>query len=239
MTGDEDWSIRANFAGSEQLLQSPKLLYWFTQNLDPTAASPRLRPLPIGVDFHTISNGPQWGEPRATPAEQEAALVALRAHIAPTGARMLKAHADFHFNLHSSPLWGDDRRTIQSVLQASSAVHFEARPLSRSELWREKTRYAFAVSPHGKGLDTHRTWESLLLGNIVIVKASSLDVLYEGLPVVIVQDWGDVTPANLARWRDQHAASFASPGVEERLTNRFWVDRMRQLTASALRAGVP
>jgi hypothetical protein len=58
--------------------------------------------------------------------------------------------------------------------------------------------------------------------------------LYEGLPVVIVQDWGDVTLRNLARWRDEHGSAFGSPGVEERLTNGYWVERMRRLTAEAL-----
>jgi len=236
VTGDEDWSIPTSFAGSEQLLESPKLLLWFTQNLDPAARSPKLHPLPIGVDFHTISNGPQWGQPRATPAVQEADLAAMRAQMPPAEARLLLAHADFHFNLHPSPTWGDERRSVQSVLQASPAVHFQAREVSRSELWREKMRHAFVVSPHGRGLDCHRTWESLLLGNIVIVKASSLDPLYEGLPVVIVRDWREVTLANLARWRDQHAGATTSPEVEERLTSRFWMERMRRMTAAALAA---
>jgi hypothetical protein len=123
---------------------------------------------------------------------------------------------------------------VQSLLQQSPAVHFQERMVPRSELWREKTRYAFVISPHGNGLDCHRTWESLLLGNIVIVRTSSLDPLYEGLPVVIVQHWGEVTLPNLERWRDEHAPAFGSPGVEERLTNRYWVERIRRPTARRL-----
>jgi hypothetical protein len=104
----------------------------------------------------------------------------------------------------------------------------------RLELWREKTRYAFVVSPHGNGLDCHRTWESLVLGNIVIVKRSSLDPLYEGLPVVIVDDWREIQHQNLLRWHAQHSASFAEPAVQERLTNRYWIARMRRAVAERL-----
>jgi len=52
----------------------------------------------------------------------------------------------------------------------------------------------FMISPHGYGLDCYRTWEALFLGMIPVVKASTLDSLYQGLPVLIVQQWSDVTP---------------------------------------------
>ena len=45
----------------------------------------------------------------------------------------------------------------------------------------------------GHGMDCHRTWEALILGCIVIVKKSVLDVLYEDLPVLIVDNWSDIT----------------------------------------------
>lgn len=52
----------------------------------------------------------------------------------------------------------------------------------------------FMMAPHGYGLDCYRTWEALSLGMIPVVKASTLDSLYQGLPVLIVQKWSDVTP---------------------------------------------
>jgi hypothetical protein len=49
------------------------------------------------------------------------------------------------------------------------------------------------VSPHGNGLDCHRTWEALALGCIPIVKSSGIDPLFDELPVWIVNQWSDVT----------------------------------------------
>ena len=234
LTGDEDWSIPQSFAGSAELLDDPKLVYWFSQNLDHAAQHPKLQVLPIGLDFHTISNGPRWGHDQATPAEQEAELERLREQMPPTERRQLLAHADFHFNKHKQQTWGDDRHGVQQALANNPNVVFQAKKLKRIELWREKTRYAFVVSPHGNGLDCHRTWESLVLGNIVIVKRSSIDPLYQGLPVVIVDDWREVTTKNLQNWHAQHAASFHRPEVLERLTNAYWINRAKSLLAAQL-----
>jgi hypothetical protein len=185
--------------------------------------------LPIGLDFHTISNGPRWGHDQATPAEQEAELEALRQTMPPTAERLLLAHADFHFNKRKDQTWGDDRDSVQRALEGNESVVFQRKKVKRIDLWREKTRYAFVVSPHGNGLDCHRTWESLVLGNIVIVKRSSLDSLYEGLPVVIVDDWAEIQPENLKKWHAEHAAAFGREEVLERLTNRYWLERARRM----------
>jgi hypothetical protein len=235
VTGDEDWGIPTSFQGAERLLADPRLQLWFTQNLDAQGRHPKLRHLPIGIDFHTISNGPRWGHERATPAEQEAELLALRAEMPPNAERRLIAHADFHFNKNKDLSWGDHRSAVQEQLQGNPMVEFQAKKLRRIELWREKTRYAFVVSPHGNGLDCHRTWESLVLGNIVIVKRSSLDPMYDGLPVVIVDDWREITAESLARWHAELASAFARPEVEERLTNRYWIDSARSELAARLR----
>jgi hypothetical protein len=233
LSGDEDWSIPGSFAASAELLQSDKLVYWFSQNLDSAATHPKLQVLPIGLDFHTISNGPRWGHDQATPAEQEAELDQLRASMPPTEERQLLAHADFHFNKRKDQTWGDDRDSVQRLLDGNPNVLFQAKKLKRIELWREKTRYAFVVSPHGNGLDCHRTWESLVLGNIVIVKRSSIDALYEGLPVVIVDDWREITAENLKKWHSDHASAFRRADVTERLTNRYWVERARRMLREA------
>lgn len=229
VTGDEDWSIPGCFEQSAQLLESPKLLTWFTQNLDSGGTHPKLHPIPIGLDFHTISNGPKWGHARATPAEQEAELDALRQRMPASHERLPLAHADFHFNKKKDMVWGDDRDSVQRLLETNPSVVFQRQKLPRTQLWQEKTRYAFVVSPHGNGLDCHRTWESLVLGNIVIVKRSSIDALYDGLPVVIVDDWSEIHPQALKVWHEAHAGAFERPEVLERLTNRYWIERVREV----------
>lgn len=55
-------------------------------------------------------------------------------------------------------------------------------------IYRRNRQYPFWLSPRGNGIDCHRTWEALYLDIIPIVWNSSLNVLYEDLPVVIIND---------------------------------------------------
>jgi hypothetical protein len=236
VTGDEDWAIPSGFERARELCADPRIVCWFSQNFDGTGDGDKLLAIPIGLDFHTISNTRKWGHWPATPAAQEAELEVLRSAAPPNARRLPRVHADFHFNKHKQQVWGDDRQAVQDALRDNPDVQFQMEKVSRIDLWREKTRYAFVVSPHGNGLDCHRTWESLVLGNIVIVKRSSLDPLYQGLPVVIVDDWREITGDNLRRWHAEHSAAFSDPEVDERLTNRYWIAWMRRIVLERMTA---
>jgi hypothetical protein len=236
VTGDEDMAVPSGFPRSAEILSDARVLCWFAQNFDGTRATGKLWPIPIGLDFHTISNRRNWGHWPQSPALQEAELEAVRRAALPNARRLLQVHADFHFNKHKAQVFGDARPLVERALEHNRDVHFQKRKLRRIDLWREKTRYAFVVSPHGNGLDCHRTWESLVLGNIVIVKRSSIDALYDKLPVVIVDDWREISRDNLHRWHAEHSASFALAEVEERLTNRYWIAHMRSIVAERLAA---
>ena len=83
---------------------------------------------------------------------------------------------------------------------------------------------AFVLSPHGNGLDCHRTWEALCLGCIPIVKTSPLDSMYNELPVLIVNDWNDITIELLQKTVDEYK------GREfryEKLTLKYWMDMIK------------
>lgn len=237
VTGDEDWAMPSEFQHSSAIIANPNVVCWFTQNIDGSDTSGKILPIPIGLDFHTLSNRRRWGHLQATPWQQELELESLRAGMPANADRLVRVHADFHLNKSEEQRHGDSRDDVQSMLSTNPNVDFQLRKISRLDLWREKTRYAFVASPHGHGLDCHRTWESLALGNIPIVKRSSLDGLYDGLPVVIVSDWNEITTDNLQRWHATHHAAFLGPEVQERLTNRYWIARMRRITRERLGQG--
>eukprot|EP00854_Cymbomonas_tetramitiformis_P026251 gene26251-32170_t len=56
------------------------------------------------------------------------------------------------------------------------------------------------MSPPGNGIDTHRTWEALMAGAIPVVFANPAAMLplYNGLPVLVIQDCKNITKSFLA-----------------------------------------
>jgi hypothetical protein len=95
----------------------------------------------------------------------------------------------------------------------------------------------FVLSPHGNGLDCHRTWEALALGHIVVTPSSSLDTLYEGLPVVTIGSYDEITAENLDEWRRRFAGASSE---HPKLNSRYWVEAMRgeAMKKAALLPGV-
>lgn len=78
-------------------------------------------------------------------------------------------------------------------------------------------------------MDCHRTWELLALKTVPIVQRTSLvPLLYEGLPVIVVDNWDEVfAPGALDRFKQNILDQFGDepfdrPDVTERVTNDYW-----------------
>lgn len=64
---------------------------------------------------------------------------------------------------------------------------------SMSEYYRQLKEHRFVASPAGRGLDTHRSWEALIMGSIPVVDdVPSLRELFADLPVLPVKSWRNV-----------------------------------------------
>jgi hypothetical protein len=190
VTGDCDWSLPLDvFSDSTDFLtfiESEKIIHWFSQN--GIVDHPKFTRIPIGLDYHTMSKSDhEWGS-KLSPMLQEQQIADLNMnHFANRG---IKCYSNFHFSMNTR--FAQDRKdAIESI--PKMLMHYEPTKLQRHESWKNQVKYAFGVSPHGNGLDCHRTWEILCLGSIPIVKSSNLDSLFEDLPVLIVNEWSDVT----------------------------------------------
>lgn len=236
---DGDDSFPSTFAREfdvEDLLDHKNIIHVFVQNCDYKGVSKKITHLPIGIDFHTLAyKGKEiyCGELPQSPLEQEKSLKKLLAKLEPTYLRKPKAFVDFQLcNSMRFADHGEDRATIFKILLSSNLIDYPPNRMKRSKLWETKGQYAFSISPHGWGLDCHRTWEDLVLGCIVIVKTSPLDPMYEGLPVVIVKDWKEVNEKNMLKWLDQYKDAFTNPDYRKKLTNAYWIEKIRAVRES-------
>ncbi len=247
MISDGDESFPSSCADSidiKKLIQDDKILHIFAQNCDYKGTDGKVTPIPIGIDFHTMAfkkgARPSWGEMKPV-LEQEAILQRILSSLKPTGERKCRAFVDFQHidsmrygNNKRYLEFHEDRTSIFHKLLATNLIDYSKEMTTREELWKKKGEYAFSISPPGNGYDCHRTWEDLALGCIVIVKSTPIDPLFEGLPVILVKDWDEVTEENMKKWLKQYGDAFSNPFYREKLTNRYWLNKMKSLASLAL-----
>ncbi len=155
----------------EKMLDDPKIKGWFAQNIV-ESNHPKLYPIPLGV-----------------PTEAHKAKELLQ-HIeqAPHffDSKPVLLYANFSICTHlkeRKPLWEKFSKEPYCLAKKN---------LSYSEYLDDLTKSYFVLAPRGVNLDSFRTWEALYMGAIPIVKSSSLNPVYEELPVLIVDTWDEI-----------------------------------------------
>lgn len=205
----------------EKFITNPNMLHWFTQNTN--ISHPKMTIIPIGLNYHTLVNGHwSWGSAKQ-PLEQERLLMQVATNALPLQHRALRCYVNFKASPNMKKRFISDRTDALAQIP-SSLTYAEEISVNRMKSWTTQSFYSFVISPHGNGYDCHRTWEALVLGSIPIVKTSPIDALYDGLPVLIVKQWSDVTAELLRATRERLAPMFEAGHVPPRLTLKYWMD---------------
>lgn len=161
----------------KDFLDSENLIAWFGQNCDLPYEHPKFIPIPIGLSNrhweHSRQHADWLAQFKKMPAKERTTL--LYVNVNETTNPKVRTPVLNYF------------RTLSFC---SIIPSWKPYPQFLEDLARSK----FVLSPHGNGLDCHRTWEALYMGCIPLVKTSTLDRLYKDLPVLIVERWEDVTP---------------------------------------------
>ena len=191
VTGHLDYTVPDDYIEkTNEILNSKNLIHWFSQNLNNTSYN-KLTSIPIGLDYHTLTDEKNinllWGDIES-PKKQEEFILNLEKKV--FYERIPKIYINFKNTIRGKYGMKDRKDAIEQIPISLQII--EENTISRKETWKNMTKYAFVASPHGNGLDCHRTWEALVLGCIPVVKTSSLDSLYDELPVLIVNNWYDI-----------------------------------------------
>lgn len=185
---------------------------WYTQNFDGTI---ECVPIPLGIDYHTLQRGNHpWG-PMASAKDQETIL--KEAANFNFEHKRNRTFSSFHFQLFERH--NRDRHRAIDHLKNVKFNDVIKKPVPRKSLWNCMRSYKFIISPHGNGLDCHRTYESMLLGSVAIVRSSTLDGLYEGMPILIVDDWKDLT--------EEVLENYTYTGDLEKLKLSYWISLIK------------
>ena len=216
---------------ANEILNSPNLIHWFSQNLTKLDNS-KLTPIPLGINYQSLylqeEGNLWWGEGGIeTPVDQEKMLDTF--NKIPFDKREIKIYTNFSHSLRENFIHNSKNKKADRVLALEQIpkdlIVIEEHKAKRKKSWENIGKYAFAASPLGAGLDCHRTWEILALGAIPIVKTSSLDVLYDDLPVLIVQEWSDI---NLNLLKDTIDKFKDKNFNMDKITSKYWLDKIKE-----------
>lgn len=195
VSGDSDDAMpydKLSYSEFQTMVHDSRVCHWFCQNL--LVSHPKMTHLPIGIDYHTLENHigihHPWGI-GASVEDQESALRAIASAGKPYHERIRRCYSNWHHSVFGIGDRGDRQEAVAMIPR--ELMMYDGAFRTRTDSWTLQTNYAFVVSPRGGGYDCHRTWEALVLGCIPIVKRSGLDPVYDGLPVLIVDKWSDIT----------------------------------------------
>ena len=194
VSGDSDLCVPKEALSKGEtliLLKSKLLLKWYTQN-SRIEENDKIIQMPIGLDYHTILNNPncRWRLPheKIIPKEQENILFNIIDESKPFYERNNKIYVNFTIDSDRF----NQRRIVLNIIP-NELIENDIQFKPRTETWKKITEYCFVLSPAGIGLDCHRTWEALCLGCIPIICIKEFKILFKDLPVLIVNDWSEVT----------------------------------------------
>jgi len=146
--------------------------------------------IPYGLNYWTLLKQPYFGEGIQNFSTQNNSIKYIVNNCKPISNRIPKMFCNFHFNFTDNR-HGGSRRKLLNILP-KNITFYQPQQLNRTNSWKLMSEYMFVVSPFGHGFDCIRTFEALCLGCIVIMKKSFLDIIYEDLPILLVDNWEDI-----------------------------------------------
>ncbi|PIS02349.1 MAG: hypothetical protein COT85_06175 [Chlamydiae bacterium CG10_big_fil_rev_8_21_14_0_10_42_34] len=180
------------------LLDEDKLIAWFGQNYD-GFPHPKMIPIPMGIANFCWSHG------NADLIKRVKDKYLKKTHL---------AHMQF-----SVETFAEERYAVFKKFSKASYCYSPPKKAFYKYLG-DLASSKFEISPRGHALDTHRIWESLYLDVIPIVKTSSLNSLYEDLPILVIEDWNQVNKSFLKhKYKEFQTKSFSM----EKIYMNYWI----------------
>jgi hypothetical protein len=184
-----------------RFLNDKNLIAWFGQNCD--TKHHKFIPIPLGIGNAYWPHG-------NTKIFNELCEKSTKSN------RLWLAYLNISSSTHDSRI-----NVINAFANKPWCASPEKQPFSR--YLEHLSCSKFVVSPRGRGIDCHRTWEALLCGAIPIVEHSTIDHVFEGLPVVLINDWCEVTKDFLEEtYKNMQAKTFDF----ERLFANYWIEKI-------------
>lgn len=161
------------------LLEDEKLIAWFAENVE-DMVHPKLIPIPIGLENRYNPNGRDLS------------------FIGEMRDRFARSERPYLLYMNFLPREKSDRAHVFDLFKDAPYCKVSS-GAAYIDYLADMGRSQFVLSPRGNGVDCLRTWESLCMGSIPVVKKSACDWMYQDLPVLLVDRWEDLNEEFLLR----------------------------------------
>lgn len=174
----------------DKLLNKNELIRWYTKN--PAIVHDKLMGLPLGPKW-------QWKTTRFFGESKDEHLRIYNELCLKPEENLYNSSSKTNLlyinyaQTTTNPLYSPHKgirhhltNILRNKFDFSKGTNFE-------NYMRELKTFKFCVSPPGRGIDTHRAWEALMMGTIPIMISTTQDHLFERLPVIIVDSWEQIT----------------------------------------------
>jgi len=210
-----------------EILNHPHVSNVFSENWY-DSSHVKVTQIPIGISYKDVYMNGMHND-----------LVSISQSMPSNSTKPLRVLCNAHKKTYPKPSSGyrDDRKIMYTMLKDSPWIDFceDVHDFSEKNIlntWRKHKDYAFELSPSGNGLDCHRTYEAIILHTIPIVRKNTLDSIYiqHDLPVVIVDEWSDVTLENLQIWHEKFKDSFTDTTLAK-MKSDYWKQTIQQISS--------
>lgn len=182
MTHNGDYSVTDELLSLAKTI--PNMSVWYGQNIE-CYEDPQVQSIPIGLE--NSMHFPHVSKRRRL---LEAALHSA-AHVP---SKMVYMNFSMWTNpsarIHAYNSMRDKPWITDECVQATVQENYP-------QWLHQVLNHHYVLCPRGNGVDTHRTWETLYLGRIPIVLNDLNMRYYKNLPILIVDDWRDITESLL------------------------------------------
>ncbi len=219
VSGDADEDCPRDILSEDEFnkfINNDKIIGWYAQNC--VKEHPKLHKMAIGLDYHS-----NVGQMNMNSKELEKLMIDAKNKSKPFYEREILCYSNFHFTIDGSKYGNDRKDAINNI--PKELMYYEPTRVNREISFNNQIKYTFVISPHGNGLDCHRTWEALCIDCIPIVKTSPIDSLFDELPVLIVKDWADVNKTLLTNTINE----FKNKKFNyDKLLLKYWVNKFNK-----------
>ena len=205
----------------DRLLNHDKMMVWMTKN--PSIVHPKVQGIPLGPKWQYQSYD-FFGEDK-TPILYVLHRYCLTPEIKFHSEKMKLVYVNFDVGTSMTPFYQPHRNIRGLLLNACIQQGFQVSSPKKYEAYlQELQTYKFCMCPPGRGIDTHRVLECLMVGTIPIMVTGPMDAMYEGLPVLWITNVAQISKTYLEK---EYLVMKTKKYEFEKLYAPYWKKRLR------------